>query len=257
MNELGQTYRKLGLLERSAEFYAQSLDSARKYNGTIDEIIYTLLNLSRIRTLQCRHSEAAQLLQEATAMFREGRWHDSMQGADAEFSAQQLARGVHYVTLETEYFSMCPDETKCYVALQWADAVYGDVMRRDRYYPNHLIGKMFYMLRTGNSDSMADLLDECERSISSKYDRIRLMLVKALWNLHEGMVHEAYDIACTQLTYLNGMDIHMIQRTEFAALVDYITKQDHTSFLNAEFLPWYGHFKDIIEGLVPVSLVAE
>jgi tetratricopeptide (TPR) repeat protein len=65
MNELGQTYRKLGQLERSAQYYRRSLKEGIEYGGTLDETIYTRLNLSRILTLQCRHEEARQLLDEA------------------------------------------------------------------------------------------------------------------------------------------------------------------------------------------------
>lgn len=254
MNELGQTYRKFGRLDLSADFYRKSLDMALKYNGTLDEVIYTMLNLSRIFTLQCRHDEARKLLKEAVDEFDAGRWHDSMQGADFEFSAQQLARGVYYVSLETEMFSLDPDIEVCNKALAWADEVYGDPVRRDRYYPNHLIGKLFFMVRTGRSDHELDsVIGECERSISSRYDGIRMNLVKTLIRLRQGKNREAYDMACENLEYLKTLDIHMIQRAGFAAVADYVIGPDSkSSLLNGELLPWYSHVHSLINQILHI-----
>ena len=246
MNELGQTYRKLGQLERSTQYYRRSLQGAIDSGGTLDEIIYTRLNLSRNLTLQCYHGEARRLIDEAIDEFNSNRWKDSIQGEDFEFSSQQLIRAVRYVELETENFSVTPNDNICRLSLDWANKVYADPAKRDRYYANHLIGKLFYMIKTGVTDGLEELLKECEQSIQSHYDSIRLTCVRALLLLSQGKKLESLQLAKDQLNALLPLSVHMIQRTVLAAIIGYLTNTDKTFLVSKEFYPWYQQVQMII-----------
>ena len=245
MNELGQTYRKFGQLELSAHYYRKSLDGALKYGVTLDEVIYTRLNLSRILTMQCRNEEARQLLNEALVDFNSNLWMNSIQGTDIEFSSQQLIRGVRYVELETENFSLFPNDDVCHRSLKWANETYSDPHKRDRYYPNHLISKLFYMIKTGCIENPDELIKECENSITGKYDRIRLTCVRVLMLICLNKHEEALRIAKKQLEELITLRIHLIQRTELAALIGFVTKTDQTSLISEEMIPWYNQVQKL------------
>ena len=248
MNELGQTYRKFGQLARSAYYYEKSLDGAIKYSGTEDEIIYTMLNLSRIFMLQRKDQEARQLLKKAVERYDKGQWCTSMLGSDFEFSAQQLTRGVRYVELEMEMYSLYIDNTICMQSLQWADSVYANPIKRDRYYANHLISKLLYKLRIGDIQGFEELSEECANCGLGEYDSIRYTIVKALYALWQGFQEEARLIAEEQLIILCKRHIHAIQRTELSAIIDFISGQ--TSVIVAEMHPWYLHFLQIIQQLL-------
>lgn len=246
MNDLGQTYRKLGQLERSAEYYRKSLKGAIESGGTFDEIIHTQLNLSRILTLQCRHQEARKVLDNAIEDFNSNKWKENILGVDFEYSSQQLIRGVRYVELENENFSLSPNNDICMASLRWADSIYADPAKRDRYYANHLISKLFYMIKNGKTEDLSELLKECEQSIQSYYDGIRFNCVRALLLLCQGKPQEALQIASDELNAILPLSVHMIQRTELAAIIGYITNTDKTSIISEEFYPWYQHVQDII-----------
>lgn len=250
MNELGQTYRKLGQLERSAQYYRRSLKKGIEYGGTLDETIYTRLNLSRILTMQCRHQEARQLLDEALEEFYSNRWKDSILGVDFEFSSQQLIRAVRYVELETENFSVNPNDNICKQSLNWANELYADPVKRDRYYANHLIGKLFYMIKTGKTEGLSELLKECEQSINSQYDSIRFACVRSLLLLSQGKNQESLQMATDQLNALLPLSVHQIQRTELAAIVGYLTNSDQTALISKEFVPWYQQVQRIINIII-------
>lgn len=250
LNELGQTYRKLGQLEKSAMYYRKSLNIALEYNSTVDEIIYTRLNLSRILTLQCKNQEARQVLDEAVKEFDSNRWQNSMQGVDYEFSSQQLIRGVRYVELETENFSTTPNLEICEKSLKWANEIYAILAKRDRYYANHLIGKLFYNIKNHHIDNIDSLLKESKNSVVSKYDGIRLTCVHSLLLLCQGKTDEALQMATKQLNELYENDMHPIQCAELAAIIGYITKSDKSYYVTEELHPWYNQVQRIIQSII-------
>lgn len=250
MNELGQTYRKFGQLERSAYYYRKALHGFKEFGGTQDEMIYSTLNLSRILMMQRKEIEARQLLQEAIEQFESGMWHHSIQGSDFEFSAQQLERGVRYVALETETFSLDMNENVCHQSLAWADDIYAIPSKRDRYYLNHLISKMFFKLRVGELDDFSKIIDESQKNLSSKYDEIRLSCIMSIFYLIKGDVVKAKQIVDEQMEYLITLPIHLIQRTEFIAMQDCLSHSEHLESVGEELLPWYYHFKLLISEIV-------
>ncbi|MBR4389854.1 MAG: toll/interleukin-1 receptor domain-containing protein [Prevotella sp.] len=250
MNELGQTYRKFGQLERSAYYYRKALHGFREFGGTQDETIYSMLNLSRILMMQRKETEARQLLHEAIELFESGTWHHSIQGTDFEFSAQQLERGVRYVALETECFSLSTDENVCHESLRWADDTYAVPSKRDRYYINHLISKMFFKLKIGELDGFPELVEESQKSLSSKYDGIRLSCVMSIYYLIKGDIVKAKQIVDERMNYLITLPIHLIQRTEFIAIQDHLSDSEHLESVSEELLPWYHHFKMLISRIV-------
>ena len=253
LNELGQSYRKLGQMERSAEYYRSSIKGAISANGPKDEIIYSKLNLSRVLTALCRENDAREILMKAVEEFESGIWKGHLQGTDMEFSSRQLERAVRYVVLETENFSKSINQAVCMDELKWADDLYSEPIRRDRYYPNHLISKILYNLRVGKIEGMTKLIDECEQSISSKFDGIRLTYLKTLMQVISGNKEKAYCMAKDQFAYLKTLPYHMIERTEFAALLFCLSKEDYKSSLSKELMPWYDHTIDIIMQIIKVN----
>ena len=252
LNELGQCYRKLGHMERSAEYYRNSIKEAISANAPKDEIIYSKLNLSRVLTALCREVEAREILMKAVDEFKSGIWKGHLQGTDKEFSSRQLERAVRYVVLETENFSISPNQAVCMEELKWADDLYSDPIRRDRYYPNHLISKILFNLRVGNIDGITKLIDECEQSISSKFDGIRLTYLKAILLAISGKKEEAYCMAKDQFALLKTLPYHMIERTEFAALLFCLSNEDHISSLSKELMSWYKHTIEVISNGLPL-----
>ena len=252
LNELGQCYRKLGHMERSAEYYRNSIKEAISANAPKDEIIYSKLNLSRVLTALCREVEAREILMKAVDEFKSGIWKGHLQGTDKEFSSRQLERAVRYVVLETENFSISPNQAVCMEELKWADDLYSDPIRRDRYYPNHLISKILFNLRVGNIDGITKLIDECEQSISSKFDGIRLTYLKAILLAISGKKEEAYCMAKDQFALLKTLPYHMIERTEFAALLFCLSNEDHISSLSKELMSWYKHTIEVISNCLPL-----
>ena len=250
MNELGQTYRKLGEFSSSADAYKESLDLAINNNSTQDEIIYTMLNLSRIYTSQCDMNGASKQLEEAFALFEKGLWRNSIQGVDADFSSQQLERAVYYVALETQLFSLSIDDNICTKSLQWADDVYADPLRRDRYYSNHLISKFFYKVRKHDLGNIEELIKEYKQTVSDKYDDLRFSCVESLMNLGNGNTDKALDIVISKLEYIKTLDKHKIQLAEYMAIYDIIKGMDQSTILDEELIPWYHHFKLIVEQIM-------
>lgn len=246
MNELGQTYRKLGLLTRSVEFYRKSLEKAIASQTTQDERIYTILNISRVLNVQCKTEEAREMLQKAVDLFDSGCWKNSLQGTDSEFSARQLERAVRYVVQEMEDYSIKLNQEVFVKAMKWGDEIYADPIKRDRYYPNHLLSKIFFRIRTGNLDNIEELMEECRRSIVSHFDGIRFAYQKVLLLILRNQKAEAIQIASEQLEALLPLRIHQIERTEFAAVTDWLTGEDHISVVSKELLPWYHHTCDLL-----------
>lgn len=246
LNELGQSFRKLGKMEKAGQLYLQSIEKALNAHSTYDEVIYSKLNLSRVYTLLCRHDDATRVLHEASDEFDRGLWQGSLQGSDEEFSLRQLERAVRYVILETENFSLNPNKDLCIRELAWADNLYSDPLKRDRYYPNHLISKILFKIRTHNLDNMEELVKECKQSVTTKFDNIRLAYLLSLLQLTEKNQDEALAIAIEQFEYLLTLPYHMIERTEFAALIHTISGTDYTSHLPEEMLPWYQHTLEVI-----------
>ncbi len=247
LNELGQNSRKLGELAESANFYKRSLEMNRRFNGTLDEYIYSILNLSRIFTMQCKFDEGKQLLHMATEEFDKGKWRTSIQGTNIEFAAQQLERGVRYVTLETELFSVRFNKEKCIEALEWADKVYSDYSKRDRYYANHLISKILFLIRTNALSGIEEIIDECKNNLPSTYDGIRLDCMHALYLLKKNDREGAYNIAKKQIEYLKDLRIHKIQLTEFFAICSYVENNENVALVPPEMRPWYNHILKLIQ----------
>lgn len=246
LNELGQTYRKFGQLNQSAGYYRQSLGGNGSCHLTCDDQIYTTLNLSRVLFQLCDFDNAHKCLVSAVSLFDSNQWHESYIGSDFEFSARQLERAVRYVILEMEIYSLTMNDAVCQEELEWADELYSDLIKRDRYYSNHLISKIMYLIRCGKTAHIDDLIEECEKNIPSRYDGIRFIITKCLLYLALGDNDRAYNEANSQLQQLTDDGLYLIQKTELMAIINYCKGNNQPCSIKGDMQQWYEHYSAII-----------
>ena len=246
LNELGQTYRKFGELTKSADYYKESLGGNGECHMTYDDIIYTKLNLSRVLLQLGDHIGAKSSLNDAISIYKSNSWQDSFQGADYEFSSRQLERAVRYVVLETEILSSQKNDEICQRELDWADKLYSDIVKRDRYYTNHLLSKLLYLIRCNQSAEVAVLFDECKNNISCHYDQIRLSVISSLLSLGQGNTNLALQIASEQLFALKNEKVYSIQKTELLAIINHCQGTKNIKVMNDDMKGWYNQFMTII-----------
>lgn len=246
-NLLGQTYRKIGLLKKSADYSERALGENGDCFLTSDDQIFTRLNLSRALFQLGEFQSARMWLNEAVSLYDGGDWRENFLGSDYDFAARQLERAKRYVVLETEIFSLTMNRDVCETELAWADDLYADAIRRDRYYTNHLIGKLLYLIRCGDFRQIPSLIDECKKNITCRFDEIRISLIESLYDLAFGKLDAAYQKASVQLGLLREVTAYLTQRVELVAVVHSCGHQDeHMDMIPDEMRNWYEHFMQII-----------
>ena len=249
-NFLGLVTKKYGQIRRSAEFFSSAIDLVSKQKKSLESDLYYHLNLVRILSILCRFDESHQELDKVLSLYNSKYGQSEIHNNEDDFISRQLKNHVHYVILEAELSSLPCDFHLCESKLAMADQLYSSKMHIDRYYPRHLQSKILFLLRKHRFDEIGPVFDELDKSQSIKFDIIRSQYYLALYQYVIGHRTEGLQTAMNQLTALKAMDILLIERTEFYALIDTLEGQNHMGEVSEELRPWYSHTKSIIQQII-------
>lgn len=245
-NMLGLTTKKCGMISQSAGFYSRALELAAQQQASLERIIYYNLNLSRVQTILCRFDEARETLDAAVKAFFNDDWRSAIEPYNLDFASCQLELAVRYVIVETELFSSNYDKAVCEEELHWADDLYSDKIRIDRYYPRHLLSKVLFLLREHRFEEIQPIFDELKKDDSVLFDDVRTDLYYSLFLYATGQQTQGQQLARQLLNRLSKKQMLLIEKAECQALLDVMENQDHSAQVSEELRPWYHHTQSLI-----------
>lgn len=249
-NIMGLATKKCGIVSRSADYYKRAVQLAIEQNSSLESIIYYHLNLSRVLTILCQFEDARKELETALDEFHHNDWQGAIKESDFEFKARQLELAVRYVNVETELYSATYNPSVCENEIAWADDLYSNKLRIDRYYPRHLQIKVLFLLREHRFKEIEPIIEELNDSQSVLFDDVRTNFFLSIYQYATGQKTSGLQTALDQLTKLKIKNTLLIERTEFIALVDAQEGLDSVKEVPEELRPWYYHTFAIIKQII-------
>ena len=249
-NMLGLATKKCGLVTKAIEFFSRALLLAAEQGTPLEKVIYYHLNLSRLWVVLCRFAEGREELSKALDGFYMKDWRSGVKVENLEFASRQLELAVRYVNLETELYSATYNSAICEKEIAWADELYSNKLRIDRYYPRHLHSKVLFLLREHRFNEIPPIFEEIKKCQLKGYDEIFFNFYYSLYQYVIGNKTEAMTVARTQLEQLQQMDTLLIERVQLLALVSTLDDNNQPVEINEELRNWYDYTMFLVKQII-------